>query len=48
MRMFAVLFALISVSVWMLLFGVPMIDQWERAHNYPFGHMCDIDNSCHH
>lgn len=49
---FAIISALISafmgISVWTLLFGIPMINQWEKAHNFPFGHMCDLDNSCRH
>jgi hypothetical protein len=44
--MSALLASLLGLNVWALLFGVPMVNAWEKAHGYPFGHMCDLTNSC--
>jgi hypothetical protein len=40
------LLALISINCWALLFAVPAINAWEKAHNYPYGRMCDVFHSC--
>ena len=40
MRTILICFALISVSIWALLFGVPLVNAWEQMHQYPLGHMC--------
>jgi hypothetical protein len=46
MKIAILLLALISINVWALAFGVPMVNAWEKAHAYPFGRMCDLSNSC--
>lgn len=44
-RLLAICALIISASIIGLL-HVGDIDQWERAHGYPFGRMCDLNHSC--
>jgi hypothetical protein len=41
MKAAIVLLSLITISLSGLILGVPRINAWEAANNYPYGHMCD-------
>lgn len=45
-KIVAVLMLLVVLPVAGLFYGVPAIDAWERANDYPFGKLCDVYNSC--
>lgn len=37
---------LATITALVALTNVSAINAWEKAHGYPYGRMCDIDQSC--
>ncbi len=41
MRAFTLFIATLAITTVILFSFIPLINQWERDHNYPYGQMCN-------